>query len=678
MSFISYAQNFEDVTLWRALKHVEKGFYIDVGANDPESDSVTKAFYEHGWHGINIEPVSEWFDKLEAQRPRDINLQLAVGARKGKATLYEVVGSGLSTMNESIAMQHAKEHGFQQKKYRVPVARLASICNQHPQSDIHFLKIDVEGGEKSALQGFDLKKFRPWIILIESTLPGSQVEKYEDWEPILLAADYEYIKFDGLNRFYVAKEQQGIKARLIAPPNVFDGFVLSGTGSSSFHVGIAQIQASLQKTHQQCQQLEKQKQAAEATLQEVQQQRQQHVKQVESLQAEASQYNKALCEKETQQQELLLSLIEKETRLQEVAATLTDNKQGIGNLQAALEERLVKQQAVETTLQEMQQQRQQCVKQVESLQAEARQHDKRLCEKETQQQELLLSLIEKETRLQEAAAIQIESRQAFDQLQATLADSRAQQQSVETILQEPQQQCQQLEKEIRRLQIEAEQRNELLQERERSIDELNHEGEAAKQQIDELHQSNHQWWSMADQQSKELQEIRVKNEELSGSFHHSSLERERLKSELQAIYHSKFWFLTWPLRKLMQLIKWLLILPIQIILWLIRLPKRFAHWLLVKAKAFVLKHPRVKVRVKKWLEKNPNLYMKLNQQVLRPHAVPCHIEQPQQSDIPLQPDVPSPPDSQRQADPIEFEPSGLEAQIKVAFGRWTIGRRLNV
>ena len=27
--FISYAQNFEDVMLWRALKHVEKGFYID-------------------------------------------------------------------------------------------------------------------------------------------------------------------------------------------------------------------------------------------------------------------------------------------------------------------------------------------------------------------------------------------------------------------------------------------------------------------------------------------------------------------------------------------------------------------------------------------------------------------------------------------------------------------------
>lgn len=57
MTFISYAQNFEDVRLWRALKQFEHGFYIDVGANDPSHDSVTKAFYDHGWHGINVEPM---------------------------------------------------------------------------------------------------------------------------------------------------------------------------------------------------------------------------------------------------------------------------------------------------------------------------------------------------------------------------------------------------------------------------------------------------------------------------------------------------------------------------------------------------------------------------------------------------------------------------------------------
>ena len=35
--FVSYAQNFEDVMLRRALRDVEQGFYIDVGANDPKN-----------------------------------------------------------------------------------------------------------------------------------------------------------------------------------------------------------------------------------------------------------------------------------------------------------------------------------------------------------------------------------------------------------------------------------------------------------------------------------------------------------------------------------------------------------------------------------------------------------------------------------------------------------------
>jgi hypothetical protein len=35
MTFVSYAQNYEDVMLFRALKHVKQGFYVDVSAGDP-------------------------------------------------------------------------------------------------------------------------------------------------------------------------------------------------------------------------------------------------------------------------------------------------------------------------------------------------------------------------------------------------------------------------------------------------------------------------------------------------------------------------------------------------------------------------------------------------------------------------------------------------------------------
>jgi len=79
MAIISYAQAKEDVLLFDTLRQVpaEAGFYIDVGANDPETDSVTKLFYEQGWHGINIEPSAEWFARLTKSRTWDINIQAA-------------------------------------------------------------------------------------------------------------------------------------------------------------------------------------------------------------------------------------------------------------------------------------------------------------------------------------------------------------------------------------------------------------------------------------------------------------------------------------------------------------------------------------------------------------------------------------------------------------------------
>jgi len=74
MTLVSYAQNFEDVMLWSCFGQLDSGFYIDIGADNPVTDSVTKNFYEKGWSGINIEPCENSFIKLQTNRPRDINI----------------------------------------------------------------------------------------------------------------------------------------------------------------------------------------------------------------------------------------------------------------------------------------------------------------------------------------------------------------------------------------------------------------------------------------------------------------------------------------------------------------------------------------------------------------------------------------------------------------------------
>jgi len=227
MSFISYAQNFEDVMLWRALKDINKGFYIDIGAWSPDQDSVTRAFYERGWHGINIEPNPEFIRQLQNRRPHDINLQLAIGDQEETLSMNFLANPGLSTLDDAIAQKH-QEAGWEVNREPVQVTTLNNVWADYVPTgqEVHFLKVDVEGFEAAVLRGNDWRKNRPWIIVVESTLPMSQEQSYGDWEPMLLNAGYYYAYFDGLNRFYVAKEHSGLLDSFKAPPNFFDDFVL--------------------------------------------------------------------------------------------------------------------------------------------------------------------------------------------------------------------------------------------------------------------------------------------------------------------------------------------------------------------------------------------------------------------------------------------------------------------
>jgi FkbM family methyltransferase len=213
--------------LWRALKHVKNGFYIDVGAAWPDEHSVTKAFYDRGWRGINIEPNLIHFASLREQRARDINLQVAVGESTDELIMSFVDNTGLSTFDEKIAFQY-EASGFNISSRAVNVEPLSSICLSYIPfgQDIHFLKIDIEGFEKQALLSHDWKNYRPWIVLVEATLPTTQQESFQGWEPILLEADYVFVYADGLNRFYLAKEQCELIDAFKYPPNVFDSFVL--------------------------------------------------------------------------------------------------------------------------------------------------------------------------------------------------------------------------------------------------------------------------------------------------------------------------------------------------------------------------------------------------------------------------------------------------------------------
>ncbi|MEJ1958894.1 MAG: FkbM family methyltransferase [Nitrosomonadales bacterium] len=223
MKLVSYAQNHEDIILWRALKHVESGCYVDVGANDPVDDSVTKLFYDRGWHGINIEPSEEYFARLQRDRSRDINLLCAVGANDGMVVFYEATTRGWSTSDENVGKQYCAN--AQATSREVPQLCLNTILEQAGRETIHFLKIDVEGAEAEVISGINFNRFRPWVLLIESLDPISLKPEFQNWEEEVISGGYVFVFFDGLNRYYVAKEHAELIQAFDAPANVLDDFI---------------------------------------------------------------------------------------------------------------------------------------------------------------------------------------------------------------------------------------------------------------------------------------------------------------------------------------------------------------------------------------------------------------------------------------------------------------------
>ena len=180
--FVSYAPNLEDVLLWRALARQvgADGFYVDVGAPEPDEPSVTRAFYQRGWRGLDVASAPETVARLHEARPRDI-----------------VVGTS-------------------------EPPSLARLVEAHVDGPIHFMRI-ADASAAAVLADADFVRHRPWVLLVGID-PG--VDVAPEWQPALLAAGYEFVWCDGLNRFYLAHEQAELAAHFRTPPNVLDNYTV--------------------------------------------------------------------------------------------------------------------------------------------------------------------------------------------------------------------------------------------------------------------------------------------------------------------------------------------------------------------------------------------------------------------------------------------------------------------
>jgi FkbM family methyltransferase len=221
-AFLSYAQNREDYHLSLLLADVAEGFYIDVGGGHAIADNVSFWFYERGWRGIVVEPQAEIARAYGHVRPRDVVVEALCGRTVGEADFFQADRfHGLSTTLPQHA-EAAAAAGVSSARLKRPVTTLSALCEAHAPGRIDFLKVDVEGAEAEVLAGNDWTRFRPRVVVLEAVAPWTMADSSADFAPLLAAAGYRDVFFDGLNRFYLREEDAALAARLPAEAAPWD------------------------------------------------------------------------------------------------------------------------------------------------------------------------------------------------------------------------------------------------------------------------------------------------------------------------------------------------------------------------------------------------------------------------------------------------------------------------
>lgn len=196
----SYSHLGEDLVLSKSFQPEYKGFYVDVGANDPRRLNNTYYFYKRGWRGINIEPDPVCYRKILKYRPGDINLNIGISDTAGNINFHFFFPSLLNTFSKDEADRYVSQ-GYQLNKISsVEVKKLDDVLEKYLPSNtpIDILCIDTEGYDYNVLKSIDLKRYKPRLICVECSKDNIS-DKIEE---VLNRNNYSLLYSNGSNSIY--------------------------------------------------------------------------------------------------------------------------------------------------------------------------------------------------------------------------------------------------------------------------------------------------------------------------------------------------------------------------------------------------------------------------------------------------------------------------------------------
>jgi len=202
---LCFSQEGEDLILETFFEGVQNGFFVDVGAYYPIRFSNTYLFYLKGWTGVNIDARPQSMAIFNKIRPKDINLEVAIGQKEETLTYYMFDEPGLNSFSKEISEDRNKNTPYKiQKTANIPLKRLETVLDEYlpTNTSIQFMSIDVEGLDLEVLQSNNWNKYKPKMILVETSVVSDGLAMNSPIHIYMVEKGYELVAKTYRTSFY--------------------------------------------------------------------------------------------------------------------------------------------------------------------------------------------------------------------------------------------------------------------------------------------------------------------------------------------------------------------------------------------------------------------------------------------------------------------------------------------
>jgi FkbM family methyltransferase len=173
---------------------VKNGFFLDVGSGDGTFISNTKALEQKGWTGICIDPFPRNMQDRTCQIFKEV-----VFSEAGEQVKFWAADDWGGIIDET----RPKD---KMQKYTAPTVEFTTVTlgdileRAKAPRFIHYVSLDIEGGELDALKGFPFDKYKIGALTVEHNF---KEPKRSEIKALMESHSYKHVHTSDRDDFYV-------------------------------------------------------------------------------------------------------------------------------------------------------------------------------------------------------------------------------------------------------------------------------------------------------------------------------------------------------------------------------------------------------------------------------------------------------------------------------------------